>query len=147
MREIRYIAVHCTGGNQKATIRDLELEFQLKGWKNPGYHYVITADGRICQMLDDEKISNGVKGFNGITINVCYTGGVDAEGTLCDTRTSAQKKSLRGLLKVLRKRYPNAIIQGHRDFSKDLNGNGIIEENEWMKQCPCFDAKTEYQDI
>jgi len=29
-------------------------------------------------------------------------------------------------------------IKGHRDFSPDLNGNGIIERNEWMKTCPGF---------
>lgn len=143
MREIRYIAVHCTGGNPKATVRDLELEFQRKGWKNPGYHYVITADGRIHQMLDDERISNGVKHYNDITVNVAYTGGLD----YADTRTDEQKKSLRGLLKILRKRYPTAVIQGHRDFSPDLNGDGEIDSSEWIKYCPCFDAKTEYKDI
>ena len=27
---------------------------------------------------------------------------------------------------------------------KDLNNNGIIEPSEYMKECPCFDVKTEY---
>ena len=143
MRTIKYIAVHCTAGSQKATVRDLELEFKRKGWKAPGYHYVITADGKIHQMLDTEKVSNGVKGFNSVTVNVAYTGGIDG----VDNRTDEQKKSLMALLKMLRKKYPNAVIQGHRDFSPDLNGNGKIEKNEWIKACPSFDAKTEYKDI
>ena len=29
---------------------------------------------------------------------------------------------------------------GHRDLSPDLNGNGEIEPEEWIKECPCFDA-------
>lgn len=143
MRKIKYIAVHCTAGSQKATVNDLLAEFKRKGWKAPGYHYVITADGKIHQLLDTEKVSNGVKGYNSVTVNIAYTGGMDG----VDNRTDEQKKSLVALLKLLRKRYPDAVIQGHRDFSPDLNGNGKIEKSEWIKMCPSFDAKTEYKDI
>ena len=143
MRKIKYIAVHCTAGSQKSTVRDLELEFKRKGWKAPGYHYVITSDGKIHQLLDTEKVSNGVKGYNSVTVNIAYTGGIDG----VDNRTDEQKKSLIILLKLLRKRYPDAVIQGHRDFSPDLNGNGKIEKSEWIKMCPSFDAKTEYKGI
>jgi hypothetical protein len=31
-------------------------------------------------------------------------------------------------------------IKGHRDYSPDMNGNGIIERNEWIKTCPGFDV-------
>lgn len=147
MRNIEYIAVHCTASNQKTTILQLALEFKRKGWKNPGYHYVILSNGIIRQMLDVEKVSNGVKGFNSKTVNIAYMGGIDAKGKPIDNRTDAQKTSLRNLLKLLRKKYPKAIIQGHRDFSPDLNHDGKITSNEWIKVCPCFDAKTEYKDI
>ena len=140
MRKIKYIAVHCTAGSQKATVNDLLAEFKRKGWKAPGYHYVITADGKIHQLLDTEKVSNGVKGFNSVTVNIAYTGGMDG----VDNRTDEQKKSLVTLLKLLRKRYPDAVIQGHRDFSPDLNGNGKIEKSEWIKMCPCFEVKAEF---
>ena len=143
MRKIKYIAVHCTAGSQKSTVNDLLEEFRKKGWKAPGYHYVITADGKIHQLLDTEKVSNGVKGYNSVTVNIAYTGGMDG----VDNRTDEQKKSLVVLLKLLRKRYPDAVIQGHRDFSTDRNGNGKIEKNEWIKKCPGFDAKTEYKGI
>lgn len=143
MRKVKYIAVHCTAGSQKATVNDLLAEFKRKGWKAPGYHYVITADGKIHQLLDTEKVSNGVKGFNSVTVNIAYTGGMDG----VDNRTDEQKKSLVALLKLLRKCYPDAVIQGHRDFSPDLNGNGKIEKSEWIKMCPSFDAKTEYKGI
>ena len=64
-----------------------------------------------------------------------------------DTRTLRQKGRLLSLLVDLRKLYPNARIIGHRDLSEDKNGNGIIEPSEWMKACPCFDAKSEYHRI
>lgn len=147
MRQIKFIAVHCTAGRQSQTIGDLRLEFKRKGWKNPGYHYVVSADGRITQMLDEPLVSNGVKGFNSVSINVAYIGGINKDGKGVDNRTDEQKKSLRMLLKALHARYPKAVIQGHRDFSPDTNHNGVIEPCEWIKLCPCFNAKDEYKDI
>lgn len=147
MRTIKYIAVHCTAGSQHTTIKELQQEFKRKGWKNPGYHYVVAADGTITQLLDEDKVSNGVKGYNSVLINVAYIGGIDAEGKPIDNRTDAQKASLAGLLGVLHKKYPIATIQGHRDFSPDRNHNGRIEPSEFIKACPCFDAKAEYQSI
>ena len=147
MRKIKYIAVHCTAGSQQATVRDLELEFKRKGWKAPGYHYVVTAEGKIHQLLATELVSNGVKGFNSVTVNVAYTGGIDSKGKSVDNRTEEQKASLRKLLKLLKEKYPEAVIQGHRDFSPDKNGNGIVDAWERIKDCPCFEAKTEYKDL
>ena len=147
MREIKYIAVHCTASLQHTTIKELQQEFRRKGWKNPGYHYVVAADGAITQLLDNEKVSNGVKGFNSVSVNVAYIGGIDTTGKPIDNRTDEQKASLRSLLKLLHKTYPTAVIQGHRDFSPDLNHDGRITSNEYIKACPCFDAKKEYANI
>lgn len=147
MRNIKYIAVHCTASHQSQTIEGLKQEFKRKGWINPGYHYVISPDGKITQLLDEEKVSNGVKGYNSVSINVAYIGGIDTNGKSIDNRTDAQKASLRSLLKMLHKKYPTAVIQGHRDFSPDLNKDGKITPNEWMKVCPCFNAKEEYREL
>ena len=38
-------------------------------------------------------------------------------------------------------------VLGHRDTSPDLDGDGIVEPEEWTKMCPCFDAKEEYSDL
>lgn len=147
MRNIKYIAVHCTASRQSMTIEGLKQEFKRKGWVNPGYHYVVLPDGKISQLLDEDKVSNGVKGFNAVSINVAYIGGIDTNGKPIDNRTTAQKASLRSLLKMLHKKYPTAVIQGHRDFSPDLNKDGKITSNEWMKACPCFNAKEEYANL
>lgn len=147
MRNIKYIAVHCTASHQSMTIEGLKQEFRRKGWVNPGYHYVVSPDGKISQLLDEEKVSNGVRGYNSETINVAYIGGIDTNSKPIDNRTDAQKASLRSLLKMLHKKYPTAVIQGHRDFSPDLNKDGKITSNEWMKACPCFNAKEEYSNL
>lgn len=147
MRKIERIFVHCTASSQNATVNDIKAEFKRKGWKNPGYHYLIDKDGVIHQLLDDSKVSNGVKGYNSTSINVAYIGGIDSSGKGIDNRTEEQKKSLRSLLKMLHFRYPEAVIMGHRDISPDSNGNGVVDPWERIKEYPCFDAMDEYKDL
>ena len=147
MRSIKRIFVHCTAGSQRQKIADLQAEFKRKGWKHSGYHYVIQADGTITQLLGEQFVSNGVKGYNSTAVNVAYMGGIDAQGKAVDNRTPEQKASLVKLLKELKGRYPKAEILGHRDISPDTNGNGIVDPWERIKECPCFDAKDEYKDI
>lgn len=140
MRKIERIFVHCTAGSQKTTLKQLENEFKAKGWKSPGYHYVVFPDGKIEQMLDESKVSNGVRGYNSTSINVSYVGGVDSKLKPIDNRTDAQKASLITLLTELKSRYPDAHIMGHRDvWGKD--------PKKWQKWCPCFDAEAEYAEI
>ena len=140
MREIKRIFVHCTAGNQKQTLKDLLNEFKAKGWKSPGYHYVVFPDGKVEQLLDESQISNGVQGYNSTSINVAYVGGIDSKGKACDNRTDLQKTALVNLLANLKLKYPNAHIMGHRDIWGKNPSN-------WKKQCPCFDAEKEYNSI
>lgn len=69
-----------------------------------------------------------------------YEGGLDVNGRAADTRTDFQKHSLRALVMLLLKDYLGSRVVGHRDLSPDLNHNGEIEPEEWIKECPCFDA-------
>ena len=140
MRQIKRIFVHCTASSQKWGVKELQAEFKAKGWKNPGYHKVVTTDGVVHSMLSIDKVSNGVQGYNSTAINIAYVGGIDGKGKPIDNRTDAQKVALRTLLIDLRKQFPNATIMGHRDIWG-------IDSKKWKKWCPCFDAKTEYKDI
>ncbi|WP_313214237.1 N-acetylmuramoyl-L-alanine amidase [Soonwooa sp.] len=136
MRNIKYIAVHCTATPQTTSISSISNYWkQNLGWKMPGYHFIVKPDGNIVEMLSIDKVSNGVGGWNSQIINISYIGGVDKNGKPIDNRTEAQKKSLLLKLKELKKQFPKAIIQGHRDFPKVA------------KACPSFDAKTEYKNI
>lgn len=48
------------------------------------------------------------------------------------------------LVKALRLVFPGVKqVLGHRDTSPDLNGDGVISPNEYMKACPCFDVQKE----
>lgn len=147
MRKIERIFIHCTAGRHTQTIEDLKAEFRDKGWKNPGYHYVVSPNGEVTNLLPEEEVSNGVQGYNSTSINVAYIGGVDDKGKAIDNRTKEQKDSLLSLLKGLSEKYPSAEIMGHRDISPDKNGNGIVDPWERIKECPCFDAKSEYKNV
>ncbi len=39
------------------------------------------------------------------------------------------------------------LTHRRRGFSPDRNGNGEIEPEEWIKQCPCFDVADEYSEL
>lgn len=136
MRPIKYIAVHCTATPQTTTVESIKQYWKTQlGWKMPGYHFIVKADGQVVNLLPIEQVSNGVKGFNSVTINVCYIGGIDNNKKSTDNRTPQQKQSLLKILKELKQKFPKAIIQGHSQFP---NVN---------KACPCFDAKKEYKDL
>lgn len=141
--EVKYIAIHCSatkeGKDYHAT--DIDKWHRERGFKKIGYHYVITLDGIIEQGRKLDEVGAHVQGYNSVSLGVCYIGGLDENGKPKDTRTEAQKQTLIDLLTILRGEYPDAIIQGHRDFSPDVNGDGIITPDEFIKDCPCFDAK------
>jgi N-acetylmuramoyl-L-alanine amidase len=147
MRVINYIVVHCTATPQSHTIADMQRYWRetLK-WSNPGYHYVVLADGSYRSLQDISLTANGVKGYNHNSIHISYIGGV-VNGKPADNRTPQQKATLERLLKELKTRFPGAKIKGHRDFSRDTNGNGIVDSWERIKECPCFDAIPEYAHI
>ena len=87
-----------------------------------------------------------VRGYNAHSLGICYEGGLDAHGHPADTRTDFQKHSLRVLVMLLLRDYPDSRLCGHRDLSPDLNRNGEIEPEEWIKACPCFDAASILQE-
>lgn len=149
MRTIKHIVVHCSATQEGVFVSAATIDrwHKARGWKGIGYHYVILLDGSIEVGRPLEQRGAHVKGFNNHSIGICYVGGVDKQLAPKDTRTEAQKLALYCLLENLKEQFPSAEILGHRDFSKDLNGNGIIEPFEFMKVCPSFDAKKEYESI
>lgn len=129
MRRIDNIVLHCTATPQSTTIESIQNYWKntLK-WINPGYHFIIKADGTIVQLQAIDKPSNGVAGHNSNSIHISYIGGVDKQGRAVDNRTDAQKQSTIDLLRKYKSQFPAARILGHRDFP------GVT------KACPSFDV-------
>lgn len=127
MREIKYIFLHCTASTQSWTVAGLLSFFKnVKKWKAPGYHYVITPDGELHNIFPEEKIANGVAGQNSVSIHISYFGGILPDGTPVDNRTIPQRKTMSNIVTSLLEKYPSAKLAGHNQFA--------------AKACPSFDV-------
>lgn len=153
MNKIDSIVIHCsaTKAGVNLTAADIDRMHKERGFNKIGYHYVINLDGTIetgrphseCGAHCNTKGLSGVS-YNKHSIGICYIGGLDCNGKPADTRTKAQKESLRKLVDTLCQQYVILEVLGHRDASPDIDNDGEIEPQEWIKQCPCFDVASEF---
>lgn len=148
-RAINGIIIHCaaTPNGKDFTVEDIdrwhdERGFARRGYwrmrfnqtlRAIGYHYVIYTSGEVVTGRHEDEVGAHAGGFNAKTIGICMIG--------TSQYSAAQWKALDNLVAGLQKEYPAAKVLGHRDLSPDLNGNGIIEPDEWTKTCPGFDVK------
>lgn len=166
-RTIKNIIIHCAATPNGKDIKAAGIDAMHKArkfnraskaisafnssLKHIGYHYVIEVDGNIAFGRALDEIGAHVQGSNANSIGICMIG--------TDQYSDAQWNSLKQLLITLAtklygnpaKNINNALsiykllgisVKGHRDYSPDLDGDGIIERNEWIKTCPGFDVAT-----
>ena len=147
------IIIHCsaTRAGQDVRAADIDKWHKERGFAMIGYNYVIDLDGtvEVGRPLTMDGAHCNTAGLSGVAYNkhsigICYVGGLDASGKPADTRTTEQKLALANLVYKLMDEYPIVEVIGHRDASPDKNGDGVISRNEWIKQCPCFDVKSEF---
>ena len=146
MRTIDNIIIHCSATREGSSLSVEELEkiHRRRGFRGIGYHYYIRRDGTVTNTRPLEVIGAHCKGNNAHSVGICYEGGLDARGNPKDTRTPEQRSAMHLLVAQLLKRFKNNVcICGHRDLSPDLNGDGVIEPEEWVKECPCFEVRKE----
>ena len=152
-QNIDAIVIHCsaTRAGQDVRAADIDKWHKERGFARIGYNYVIDLDGTVetGRPLTMDGAHCNTAGLSGVSYNkhsigICYVGGLDTFGNPADTRTQEQKLSLANLVYKLMDEYPIVEVIGHRDASPDKNGDGIITRNEWIKQCPCFDVKSEF---
>ncbi len=147
MRTINLAVWHCSAdreGSYKG--KDLAYYDRLHRNRKPpfrkiGYHIVIFADGNWEAGRSVWEVGAHARGYNRNSFGIMYQGGLDQKGKPKDTRTPAQRKTMKDIKKMLDYMYPGIDHVGHRDLSVDLNGDGVISKNEWMKQCPSFSVK------
>lgn len=134
-RSITLIILHCsaTRADQCYGFRQCREDHLRRGFRDIGYHYYITRDGAVCNGRPLSEPGAHCQGHNRYSIGICYEGGLGTDGKPADTRTEAQRTSLRRLLVTLKADYPRALIVGHNTFSN--------------KACPGFDAVAEYVDL
>jgi N-acetylmuramoyl-L-alanine amidase len=127
-RNVDKLVFHCTATTQKATISAIVNYWKnTLGWRSPGYHIIIRPDGTWNQLLDFNKISNGVAGMNSRIINISYIGGVDRNGKPLDNRRKKQKDAFEAIYRTFKRKMPRMTFHGHNEFSS--------------KACPSFNVK------
>lgn len=127
---IKYLTVHCAATPEGRDIKAATIsKWDVARFGQVSYHYVIELDGTIVTTLPDTAKGAHVGGANSGNVGVCYVGGVDALNQHAkDTRTAAQKASMRKIILDYKSKYPKLIVMGHRNWP------GV------KKDCPSFDV-------
>jgi len=126
---IKFLTIHCAATPEGRHIDAATISAWDKAkFGQTSYHHVIELDGKRVQTLKDDQKGAHVGGANTGNIGVCYVGGCDKAMNPKDTRTPAQKASMRAIIEEYQARYPGIIIRGHRDWP------GV------KKACPSFDV-------
>ncbi len=130
-RLTEYLVVHCSATPPEMDIGREEIDswHRERGWSMIGYHYVIRRNGTIEPGRRGGFSGAHVKGYNTRSIGICMVGGVGIGTAKPENNfTDLQFATLRSLLTGLKQAYPDATIQGHRDFQ------------DVYKACPSFDV-------
>lgn len=135
MRKITRIVVHCaasTPGMNTSAADIRRWHVDENGWRDIGYHYVITRDGTLETGRPLEQAGAHVAGFNADSIGICLSGGLNDDHQPDANYTRHQFKTLENLLIHLSSKFPAADVCGHRDLDDG-------------KSCPCFDVSEWWQ--
>lgn len=148
-RDINLIVIHCAATTNYKSVSQsaIDRSHAQRGFKRKpewvrqhrpdlkafGYHFFINVDGEVLEGRHIDEVGAHASGYNAHSIGVCMAG--------TDDFTAEQWASLTSLIDELAGEYPDAEILGHRDLSPDLNGDGEITPNEYIKICPGFDVR------
>lgn len=136
LKSVDLLIIHCVGNrcNRPFSTESLINTGEAR-FGQVSYHWYIKRDGSIDALLPEDVQGVHAKHYNHCSLGIVYEGGLDEKGRPADTRTEAQKTSMRSLLEELTEVYPKAHIYGH------------CELPHVAKECPCFPASKFYADL
>ncbi|RVU03575.1 lysozyme [Novosphingobium umbonatum] len=143
IKSVDYLVVHCSATPATRDIgrKELDIMHRQRGFMGIGYHYVIRRSGVVEKGRPDNQPGAHVEGFNSRSLGICMVGGTKPDGKTAECNfTPEQYAALRTLLGTLSEAHPKVEVVGHRDLSPDKNKDKVISPNEWLKECPTFDA-------
>ena len=132
MLPIKFLTIHCAATPEGRDVKAVTIgEWDKAKFGQISYHHVVELDGRDVVTLPDTTRGAHTGGHNTGNIGVCYVGGCDKNMNAKDTRTEAQRATLRKIVAAYKAKYPGLIVRGHRDWP------GVA------KACPSFNVATE----
>ena len=143
-KPLQFLVIHCTATPEGREVSSDEIRRWHtgpvceggRGWKQVGYTDMIHLDGKVERLVDNNEdafvdsweITNGAKGYNGISRHIVYVGGLASDAkTPKDTRTADQLRVMKAYVASFHKRFPNVRIIGHNEIA--------------AKACPSFDVR------
>lgn len=132
--EVKYIAIHCSATPPTMDIgaREIKRWHIDRGFRTIGYHVIIRRDGTIEYGRSFGVRGAHVKGYNSKSLGVCLIGGVDSDMEAEDNFTDEQFSSLDRVLTALQGLFPEAEVQGHRDFPNVHKACPSFNVKEWL---------------
>jgi N-acetylmuramoyl-L-alanine amidase len=129
---ITHLTIHCAATPQGRDVKAATISaWDTARFGQVSYHYLVELDGTEVATLPAGVLGAHVGGHNHGNIGVCYVGGMDAANAKpADTRTPAQRTTLRAIVSRYRAAHPGIVVLGHRDWP------GVA------KACPSFDVAT-----
>lgn len=153
MRNINSVIIHCsaTENGKSVTVDTIRGWHEARGFTDIGYHFVIYTDGSVVPGRPVEQVGAHALHYNANSIGICLVGGVDSSKGKKTTEekqnpgkySDAQWNSLANLVHGFKLQYgiEDERVLGHRDTSPDLDHDGKIEPEEWIKLCPSFSVR------
>lgn len=134
MRQINKIIIHCSDTPPSMDIGASEIKRwhtdkppKGNGWSDNGYHFVVRRSGELEPGRPEDKPGAHTRGHNADSIGICLVGGRSKDGGAECNFTHRQWTTVYDLVERLTRKYPDAEVYGHNDFSN--------------KPCPTFNAQ------
>jgi N-acetyl-anhydromuramyl-L-alanine amidase AmpD len=137
MLPIKYLTIHCTATPEGRDNTAAEVtQWDIARFGQPSYHHVIELDGNAVRTLNDDQRGAHVAGNNTGNIGISYVGGTETlneGGDPKDTRTTAQKATLKRLVEDYQAKYPGLIVRGHREWPDVHKACPSFDVSAWLK--------------
>ena len=144
MRPIKLIVIHCsaTREDREFTEYDLDICHRRRGIQRDGIPFLYPQNGDIKSTRPLERIG-AHPWLQQRKYRYLLRRRARLQGTSQRYPYRMAETFDAWLILTLLKDYPLPHLR-HRDLSPDLNGNGEIEPEEWIKACPCFNAEKDW---
>jgi N-acetyl-anhydromuramyl-L-alanine amidase AmpD len=134
---VKFLTIHCAATPEGRDNTAAEVTaWDIDRFGQPSYHWVIELDGDKVRTLAEDRLGAHTGGHNTGNIGICYVGGTEkfnAGGKPKDTRTKAQKETLRTLVRTYQARYPGLIVRGHNEWPGVTKACPSFDVSEWLK--------------
>lgn len=136
--EPNYLTIHCAATPEGRDVKAGTIDdWDRAKFGQVSYHGIIELDGTYVVGLPDTKKGAHVGGKNTGNIGICYVGGMDKQMKKPkDTRTDAQKATMRRIVIQYRAKYPGIVVRGHRDWPGVAKACPSFDVAEWLKTVP-----------